>query len=144
MANGNSGGGNSSLRHCMFCGRSEKHVEFLIPSPTGMYICNNCVDACSELIADAEAQENVSGLTYETLPKPQTIKKILDDYVVGQDEAKKTLAVAVYNHYKRILQGGKKSRGRRRSSKKEDDVEIQKSNVLLLGPTGVGNHLAWC
>ena len=103
-----------------------------------MYICNNCVDACSELIADAEAQENVSGLTYETLPKPQTIKKILDDYVVGQDEAKKTLAVAVYNHYKRILQGGKKSRGRRRSSKKEDDVEIQKSNVLLLGPTGVG------
>ena len=122
----------------MFCGRSEKHVEFLIPSPTGMYICNNCVDACSELIAEAEAQENVSGLTYETLPKPQTIKKILDDYVVGQDEAKKTLAVAVYNHYKRILQGGKKTRGRRRSSKKEDEVEIQKSNVLLLGPTGVG------
>lgn len=139
MANGSNGGGNSSLRHCMFCGRSEKHVEFLIPSPTGLYICNNCVEACSDLIAEAEAQENVSGLTYETLPRPQTIKKILDDYVIGQDAAKKTLSVAVYNHYKRILQGGKKPGSRKRRQKsKEDEVEIQKSNVLLLGPTGVG------
>ena len=119
----------------MFCGRSEKHVDFLIPSPTGLYICNNCVEACNDLIADVQAQEAFSGLTYETLPKPQTIKKILDDYVIGQDAAKKTLSVAVYNHYKRILQGGKK---RGKGKKKDDEVEIQKSNVLLLGPTGVG------
>ena len=139
MANGINGGGNSQLRHCMFCGRSEKHVEFLIPSPTGLYICNNCVDACNEIIEQAEAQDNLTGLTYDTLPKPQMIKKILDDYVIGQDEAKKTLSVAVYNHYKRILQGGKKSRkGRKKVGAKDDEVEIQKSNVLLLGPTGVG------
>ena len=139
MANGSNGGGNSQLRHCMFCGGSERHVEFLIPSPTGLYICNNCVEVCNEIIAQTEAEDDFTGLTYETLPKPQTIKKILDDYVIGQDEAKKTLSVAVYNHYKRILQGGKrKKRGKRRVGAKEDEVEIQKSNVLLLGPTGVG------
>ncbi len=137
MANASNHGGNSSLRHCMFCGRSERQVEFLIPSPTGFYICNNCVEACNEIIDDVQAQENVSSLTYETLPKPQMIKNTLDDYVIGQDEAKKALSVAVYNHYKRILQsGGRKRRGKR--VPKGDEVEIQKSNVLLLGPTGVG------
>ena len=138
MATG-SHGGNSSLRHCMFCGRSERNVEFLIPSPTGLYICNNCVETCNEIIYEAENERSFAGLTYENLPKPQKIKSILDDYVIGQDEAKKTLSVAVYNHYKRILQGGKKTRaGRKRGLDKKDDVEIQKSNVLLLGPTGVG------
>ena len=131
--------GKSPIRHCMFCGRNEKSVEFLIPSPTGLYICNNCVRICNEIISEAEKDKDYAGLSYETLPKPQTIKKILDDYVIGQDDAKKTLSVAVYNHYKRILQGGKKNaRGGRGKSKGEDDVEIQKSNVLLLGPTGVG------
>ena len=109
MANQNHGG-SSSLRHCTFCGRSERNVEFLIPSPTGMYICNNCVDACNEIIEEAEMQESVTGLTYETLPKPEKIKSILDEYVIGQDNAKKTLAVAVYNHYKRILQSGGKGK----------------------------------
>ena len=104
-----------------------------------MYICNNCVDACNEIIEEAEMQESVTGLTYDTLPKPEKIKSILDEYVIGQDNAKKTLAVAVYNHYKRILQsGGKGKSSRRRGADKKDDVEIQKSNVLLLGPTGVG------
>ncbi len=121
----------------MFCGRNERNVEFLIPSPTGLYICNNCVEACNEIIEQVESEENVSSLTYETLPKPQAIKKTLDDYVIGQDEAKKALSVAVYNHYKRILQsGGRRKRGK--GARKTDEVEIQKSNVLLLGPTGVG------
>ena len=123
----------------MFCGRSERNVEFLIPSPTGLYICNNCVETCNEIIREAEIADNVTGLTYDTLPKPEKIKSILDDYVIGQDAAKKTLAVAVYNHYKRILQSGNKGKGgRKKGADKKDEVEIQKSNVLLLGPTGVG------
>ena len=137
MANGSTHGGNSSLRHCMFCGRSERNVEFLIPSPTGLYICNNCVQTCNDIIEEVEASENVSLLTYENLPKPQMIKKTLDDYVIGQDAAKKALSVAVYNHYKRILQRGNK-RTKNKNTKKTDEIEIQKSNVLLLGPTGVG------
>lgn len=136
MANGTNHGGNSSLRHCMFCGRSERHVDYLIPSPTGLYICNNCVQTCNDIIAEVEQSESVSSLTYDTLPKPQMIKKTLDDYVIGQDGAKKALSVAVYNHYKRILQRGEKKSGGK--GKKADEVEIQKSNVLLLGPTGVG------
>jgi len=125
----------------MFCGRSERQVEFLIPSPTGMYICDGCVEICNEIINDAQVGDNISGLTYETLPKPQKIKSILDEYVIGQDEAKKALSVAVYNHYKRILQNNDRARsGRRKVNRKKDgdEVEIQKSNVLLLGPTGVG------
>ena len=135
MANGTNNGGSSSMRHCMFCGRSERNVEYLIPSPTGLYICNHCVQTCNDIIEEVEASENVSSLTYENLPKPEMIKKTLDDYVIGQDAAKKALSVAVYNHYKRILQrSGKRSKNK----KKADEVEIQKSNVLLLGPTGVG------
>jgi len=123
----------------MFCGRSERQVEFLIPSPTGLYICDGCVEICNEIINDAQIGDNISGLTYDTLPKPQKIKSILDEYVIGQDDAKKALSVAVYNHYKRILQNNDKRGGRKKGGKKNgDEVEIQKSNVLLLGPTGVG------
>lgn len=129
----------TATRYCAFCGRSEQQVEFLIPTPTGMFICNHCVDSCNEIIdaADIYGERDVNGLTFETLPKPQTIKKILDEYVIGQDSAKKTLSVAVYNHYKRILQLPKKKRGAK-AKKNTDEVEVQKSNVLLLGPTGVG------
>ena len=119
----------STERRCVFCGRTEKQAEILIPSPTGVYICNICVYACSELLEEFENEERKTVLPeISDLPKPKDIKKILDDYVIGQDRAKIALSVAVYNHYKRI-------------SQKEDDdsgVEIQKSNVLLLGPTGVG------
>lgn len=133
MANENSGNGGARPHcHCILCGRNEDKVEFLVPFPTGMYICNYCVDLCNMIIEQSDEVES-KALGYDSLPKPQMIKKVLDDYVIGQDEAKKALSVAVYNHYKRILQGGK--RGKR---KKADDVEIQKSNVLLLGPTGVG------
>ena len=131
----------TATRYCAFCGRSEQQVEFLIPTPTGMFICNHCVDSCNEIIeaADLYEERGANGLTFETLPKPQTIKKILDEYVIGQESAKKTLSVAVYNHYKRILQLPPATKGRKKNAKNSgDDVEIQKSNVLLLGPTGVG------
>ncbi|NLE12699.1 MAG: ATP-dependent Clp protease ATP-binding subunit ClpX [Clostridiales bacterium] len=144
MATGSKPPRGVKLRYCSFCGRDETEVLYLIPSPTGNYICNNCIDACNELISEhTELQQMSSGrsrgasgkndkntLTLETLPKPQDIKRSLDEHVIGQSEAKKALSVAVYNHYKRLLthKKGGKSGG----------VEIQKSNVLLLGPTGVG------
>ena len=111
MAQSNRAGGNIPARHCIFCGRNENQVQFLIPSPTGLYICNVCVEACNDIIDEATSAANVSGLTYETLPKPQTIKKTLDDYVIGQDDAKKALSVAVYNHYKRIRDAAEKETG---------------------------------
>ncbi len=129
MANNNK---NNDAPRCSFCGRTEDRVLFLIPSPTGAFICDNCVDMCTQLIYDethiSHDSEPSTGLTLETLPKPQEIKNTLDEYVIGQDGAKKALSVAVYNHYKRVL------------SKKDNssEVDIQKSNVLLLGPTGVG------
>jgi ATP-dependent Clp protease ATP-binding subunit ClpX len=103
----------------------------LIPAPTGFYICNHCVEACSEILDEWEMESRPAAEVPELaeLPKPKDIKKVLDDYVIGQENAKKALAVAVYNHYKRIWQ---KKEG------EDDGVEIQKSNVLLLGPTGVG------
>ena len=142
MANNNNSG---ELRRCAFCGRNEHQVNFLIPSPTGIYICDFCVDACDELINQTlEEQDDFLGegagtgtsMTLDTLPKPAQIKAGLDEYVIGQDEAKITLSVAVYNHYKRIL--SKQQRKNKESSGAFDDVELQKSNVLLLGPTGVG------
>ncbi len=134
---------NTGLRYCSFCGRNENQVNFLIPSPSGVYICDFCVESCAELIEETEAEARVAqgtSLTFETLPKPMQIKETLDDHVVGQEDAKIALSVAVYNHYKRIL--SKASTGKKRGKKAEavadDGVEIQKSNVLLLGPTGVG------
>ncbi len=136
----NSHGGNSTLRYCSFCGRNENQVNFLIPSPSGVYICDFCVDSCSELIYETNASnQNTEELSFASLPKPKQIKESLDEHVIGQDEAKIALSVAVYNHYKRIL--SKDSLGRKRRKKdaaQNDGVEIQKSNVLLIGPTGVG------
>lgn len=116
---------------CSFCGRAEDEVDILIPGPRGTSICNNCVAMCNIIIDDAHdvAAQQTDKLSLKTLPKPAELKAALDDYVIGQDNAKMALSVAVYNHYKRILQD------------KKDDVEIQKSNVLLLGPTGVGKTL---
>ena len=122
-------------RVCSFCGKPEMQVGRLIYGPNGVNICNNCVMLCESLIdemdEDEAAMEAETDLNMKTLPKPSDIKDELDKYVIGQDEAKKTLSVAVYNHYKRILQ----------SKNADDEVEIQKSNVLLLGPTGVGKTL---
>ena len=126
----------SSHPRCSFCQREEYEVNFLIPSGTGLYICDFCVDTCREIIDESlammkEETEKDEELTLENLPKPADIKNSLDAYVIGQDSAKIALSVAVYNHYKRILT---------KTSKKdpEDTVELQKSNVLLIGSTGVG------
>ena len=129
------GNGNTPKRYCHFCGRNENQVEFLIPSPTGAYICDYCVLACSDILDEAFADfsENTESLKLEELPKPMDIKKTLDEYVIGQDDAKIALSVAVYNHYKRIL-----SKSEKKDEKELDGVELQKSNVLLIGPTGVG------
>lgn len=110
---------------CSFCGKNQDQVKRLIAGP-GVYICDECIELCSEIIAD-ETEETVE-FESNTLSKPQEIKAYLDDYVVGQERAKKALSVAVYNHYKRISS----------NEATKDDVEIQKSNILLLGPTGSG------
>ena len=95
---------NRGVRFCSFCGRKESQVNFLIPSPTGAYICDLCVDACQQLIYENTVAESEMGdLSFDTLPKPKQIKDTLDQYVIGQDDAKRALSVAVYNHYKRIL-----------------------------------------
>ena len=138
------------LRKCAFCGRSEREVAFLIPALDGKtYICDNCIDLCSDFIdkhiASLEEDEDDEVLELSTLPRPKVIKAMLDEHVIGQEEAKLALSVAVYNHYKRILsldekeknnKNGKKNKAEQESH--DDEVEIQKSNVLLLGPTGVG------
>ncbi len=137
-SNGNSGNGMRPEFKCSFCGRHEDEVEFLIPSPTGAMICDSCIDACNELIYESTHPESARTLEAEklsrdSLPTPKEIKATLDEYVIGQDKAKIALSVAVYNHYKRLLYKDAK-----KNSKDQSDVEIQKSNVLLIGPTGVG------
>ena len=112
---------------CSFCGKQQEQVRKLVAGP-GVYICDECIDLCNEIIEE-ELGEEVSAGGGE-LPKPREIKRILDDYVIGQEQAKKILAVAVYNHYKRIGMGNKAA-----------DVELQKSNIIMLGPTGCGKTL---
>ncbi len=133
---------NDKLRRCSFCGRTEKQVNFMIPSPSGACICDVCIEVCADIIDEETSVVHESNLSMDTLPKPAQIKAQLDEYVIGQDAAKKALSVAVYNHYKRILSKGLDKKKTRRQKKKqaeaENQVEIQKSNVLLLGPTGVG------
>lgn len=127
-------------RHCSFCGRTELEVHQLIAGPNGVYICDQCIEACEGLIAkyqprDGEAEDFRDAALMEqeiNLMKPAQIKEFLDQYVIGQDEAKKVLAVSVYNHYKRVLAGAEDSR------EEDEGVELQKSNILLLGPTGSG------
>ena len=112
---------------CSFCGKSQNDVKKLIAGP-GVYVCNECIDICNEIINDDEQQETSAQRT--ALPKPTEIKSFLDEYVIGQDEPKKRLAVAVYQHYKRL-----------EINKRRPDIELQKSNILLIGPTGTGKTL---
>ena len=138
---------NTVSRKCSYCGRSEEEVLVLIPSRDGnCYICDSCINVCAEFIEEEVMAPSASAedeLTFETLPRPKDIKAMLDEYVIGQEEAKLALSVAVYNHYKRILTLDATKKGRRTKKKAKqaqeiDEVELQKSNVLLLGPTGVG------
>jgi ATP-dependent Clp protease ATP-binding subunit ClpX len=112
---------------CSFCGKSQNDVRKLIAGP-GVYVCNECIDICNEIINDDERTESTGVRT--SLPKPQDIKNFLDDYVIGQEESKKRLSVAVYQHYKRL-----------ELAKRRSDIELQKSNILLIGPTGTGKTL---
>ena len=121
-------GDGGDLLKCSFCGKSQKQVKKLIAGP-GVYICDECIDLCNEIIE--EELSETSELKFDELPKPKEIYDFLNDYVIGQDEAKKVLSVAVYNHYKRIQVGAAAS----------GDVELQKSNIILLGPTGCGKTL---
>ncbi len=140
MSNNNTKDGvYTGSRYCSFCGRKENQVNFLIPSPTGIYICDFCIDACEQLIYEStESVTELDGMTIASLPKPQEIKKTLDEYVIGQEDAKIALSVAVYNHYKRILYKQGREVDKRSKDEVTDDVELHKSNVLLIGPTGVG------
>ena len=114
---------------CSFCGKAEDQVRRMINGPAGVNICEDCVQICSEIIAEENEEEDKAPVEGINLMKPQEIKAYLDDYVIGQDEAKKVLSVAVYNHYKRLL------------APKDLGVELQKSNVMMLGPTGSGKTL---
>ncbi len=133
---------------CSFCGKKEQQVKRLIAGP-GVYICDECIDLCCDILSEELGDELPLSVEEEiqNLLKPAEIKSALDEYVVGQDHAKRALAVAVYNHYKRISaleeaakesRGGKKKAGTESAENKADDVELSKSNVLLIGPTGVG------
>ncbi|ALR11269.1 ATP-dependent Clp protease ATP-binding subunit ClpX [Mycobacteroides saopaulense] len=122
-------GDGGDLLKCSFCGKSQKQVKKLIAGP-GVYICDECIDLCNEIIEEELA--DADDVKLDELPKPAEIREFLENYVIGQDNAKKTLAVAVYNHYKRI-QAGDKARDAR-----GETVELAKSNILMLGPTGCG------
>ena len=121
-------GETSELLKCSFCGKSQKQVKKLIAGP-GVYICDECIDLCNEIIDEELSQP--SELGFDELPKPEEINAFLDDYIIGQEQAKRILSVAVYNHYKRVQVG----------EKNEDEVELSKSNILLIGPTGCGKTL---
>ncbi|WP_408007115.1 ATP-dependent protease ATP-binding subunit ClpX [Pseudalkalibacillus sp. A8] len=112
---------------CSFCGKTQDQVRKLVAGP-GVYICDECIELCTEIVEEELGTEE--DVEFKDVPKPQEIRKILDDYVIGQDQAKKSLSVAVYNHYKRI-----------NASKKSDDVELAKSNIAMIGPTGSGKTL---
>ena len=122
-------GETSDLLKCSFCGKTQKQVKKLIAGP-GVYICDECIELCNEIIVEELSEANSLGLS--ELPKPQAIFEFLDQYVIGQDRAKKSLSVAVYNHYKRVQSG---------DSGREDSIELAKSNILMLGPTGCGKTL---
>ena len=123
---------NSKMLRCSFCGKTQDQVEKLIAG-SGVYICNDCVQLCSSMLEEeglfGRRRPSRSEPADITIPKPTQIKEVLDQYVIGQDAAKKSLSVAVYNHYKRIFFGG------------DDGVELNKSNVLLVGPTGTGKTM---
>jgi len=123
-------GDGGDLLKCSFCGKSQKQVKKLIAGP-GVYICDECIDLCNEIIEEELSEPD--GIKWDSLPKPREIYEFLDAYVIGQDKAKKALSVAVYNHYKRIQSGGERPG--------DETVELAKSNILLLGPTGSGKTL---
>ena len=129
-------GSSDKLLYCSFCGKSQHEVRKLIAGPS-VFICDECVELCNDIIREEVQEEKNAANAKKKFPTPREIHQILDEYVIGQSDAKKVLSVAVYNHYKRIEDQQNAGVGRR------DEVELQKSNILLLGPTGCGKtHLA--
>jgi ATP-dependent Clp protease ATP-binding subunit ClpX len=128
MSNDKNSKDDDKLLYCSFCGKSQHEVRKLIAGPS-VYVCDECVELCNDIIKD-ELEDETSTFSGNSLPKPKEIKEELDGYVIGQDRAKKILAVAVYNHYKRL-----------RNKSKKDSIELAKSNILLIGPTGSGKTL---
>ncbi|MDG2035131.1 MAG: ClpX C4-type zinc finger protein, partial [Pseudomonadales bacterium] len=129
MTDNSKDGDNGKLLYCSFCGKSQHEVRKLIAGPS-VFICDECVDLCNDIIRE-EVQESTSETGQDQLPTPVEIDNILDEYVIGQQRAKKVLAVAVYNHYKRL----------RHDNVEKEGIELGKSNILLVGPTGSGKTL---
>ncbi len=130
-------------RHCEFCGKSEHEVGKLISAPSGVCICSDCVDLCCDLLFE-DPSDGESSSVMPSLPTPMEIKAALDEYIVGQDDAKVALSVAVYNHYKRInynSEAGREAKFKKNGNNKKPDLELKKSNILMLGPTGCGKTL---
>ena len=125
-------GESGDLLKCSFCGKSQKQVKKLIAGP-GVYICDECIDLCNDIVREELQEAEAADLTTSDLPVPREICQTLDEYVIGQNPAKKILSVAVYNHYKRLKNVAETSG--------TDDVELAKSNILLIGPTGSGKTL---
>ena len=131
----------SRMTLCSFCGKSQAEVKKIIAGP-GVYICDSCVNVCKTIIDREVKQPSVDVKPAFRMIKPSGIKKVLDDYVIGQDHAKKVLSVAVYNHYKRLnFDSGQSPRDPVAASAEFSDVEVEKSNILLVGPTGSGKTL---
>ncbi|MGY3804333.1 ATP-dependent Clp protease ATP-binding subunit ClpX [Pigmentibacter ruber] len=130
FSSGRGGSGGAHGLHCSFCGKSQREVKKLIAGPN-VYICDECIELCNEIIAEEMEKDDATQIA-EGVPSPNEIKKVLDEYVIGQERAKKVLSVAVHNHYKRIEHG---------TSANKEDVELAKSNILLIGPTGSGKTL---
>ncbi len=116
--------------HCSFCGKTREQVRRIIEGPSNIFICNECVELCNDLLSDEFDLESKDIESFDELPKPKELHKFLDEYIIGQDAAKKALSVAIYNHYKRIETAA--------DNDNTDDVELQKSNILMIGPTGSG------
>ena len=126
-------GGSEKLLYCSFCGKSQHEVKKLIAGES-VFICDECINLCNDIIRDeAEDEQDNAKAARKDLPTPKEIKALLDQYVIGQETAKRSLSVAVYNHYKRLRHRGKL----------DNDVELAKSNILLIGPTGSGKTLIW-
>ena len=124
-------GGKKKREVCSFCGRSKKQVDAFVEGPEGVFICPECIDLCYNIVRQERRRTNGAAMMLQDIPKPREIKEFLDQYVIGQSQAKKCLSVAVHNHYKRLLH----------TDAEDNDVEIEKSNILLIGPTGSGKTL---
>ena len=131
MAKRSDGNGSKRKETCSFCGRSKKQVDAFVEGPGGVFICPECIDLCYNIVRQERKRQGGGSAFMKEVPKPREIKEFLDDYVIGQDNAKKCLAVSVHNHYKRLIH----------NDSEDNEVEIEKSNILLVGPTGSGKTL---